>query len=58
VLTIKELADLLSLNCDPDELIQILNINDIKGEYVPEGIISADSEIGIMFREVTLKMSC
>lgn len=38
--------------------IQIMNIDEIKGEYVPEGMISADIEIGIMFTEVKIKMFC
>jgi hypothetical protein len=38
--------------------LQILNINNIKGEYIPEGIISADNEIGIMVTELQLKTFC
>jgi hypothetical protein len=38
--------------------LQIMNINSLRGEYVPEGIISADKEIGIMFPDVVIKMFC
>lgn len=38
--------------------IQIMNINELKGKYIPEGMISADSEIGIMFEGVKIKMFC
>ena len=38
--------------------IQIMNIDNIKGEYVPEGMISADQEIGIMVTDLQLKMFC
>ena len=38
--------------------IKIANIDSLKGEYVPEGMISADSEIGIMLTEVKLIMYC
>ena len=33
-------------------------INEIKGEYVPEGMISADKEIGLMLTDVHLKLFC
>lgn len=38
--------------------LQILNIDEIKGEYVGEGMISAGKEIGIMYRDVQIKMYC
>jgi len=38
--------------------IKILNIDQLKGEYVPECMISADSEIGIMLTDVKLIMYC
>jgi hypothetical protein len=38
--------------------IQLLNIDEIKGEYVPEGMISANSEIGIMLENVTVRTWC
>ena len=37
--------------------IQIFNIDEIEGEYYPEGLLSVDSEVGISY-EVTLKMFC
>ena len=45
------------MNTD-DQVIQIMNINDLRGEYVPEGMISADSEIGIMFTDVVIRTYC
>jgi len=38
--------------------IQIANINELKGEYIPEGMISANKEIGIMYQNVEIKMFC
>lgn len=43
---------------DSNARIKIANINEIKGEYVPEGMISADVEIGIMFTDVKILMYC
>lgn len=43
---------------DTEGTLQIMNIDNIKGEYVPEGMISADSEIGIMITDVVLKSFC
>lgn len=38
--------------------IQILNIANIEGTYIPEGMISADIEIGLMFQGVVIKTFC
>ena len=38
--------------------LQILNISEVKGQYVGEGLISADQEIGINYRNVQIKMYC
>jgi hypothetical protein len=38
--------------------ISIANIDQIKGEYVPDGMISTESEVGIMYQDVTIKMFC
>ena len=38
--------------------LTIGNINEIKGQYAGEGLISADQEVGIMYTEVQLKMWC
>ena len=38
--------------------LQIVNIDEMKGEYVGEGMISAGKEIGIMYRDVMLKLYC
>jgi len=38
--------------------LQVMNINNINGQYAGEGLISADSEIGLLFREVQLKITC
>jgi hypothetical protein len=38
--------------------LQIMNIDEMKGEYIGEGMISAGKEIGIMYKDVTLKMFC
>lgn len=38
--------------------LQILNIDELKGEYIGEGMISAGKEIGIMYKDVSLKLYC
>jgi len=38
--------------------LQILNIDELKGEYIGEGMISANKEIGIMYKDVQIKMFC
>jgi hypothetical protein len=38
--------------------LTIENINEIKGQYAGEGLISADREVGIMYTEVQLKTWC
>ena len=41
-----------------DRVVQVWNLDSIKGQYVPEGMISAGSEIGIMFNDVVLRTFC
>jgi hypothetical protein len=41
-----------------DRVVQVWNMDNIKGQYVPEGMISAGSEIGIRFGEVILRTFC
>ena len=41
-----------------ESTLEISNINNVKGEYIPENIISADSEIGIIYRDIILKTFC
>ena len=38
--------------------IQIFNINEIKGKYAGEGLISANKEIGMIFENVQVKCFC
>jgi hypothetical protein len=38
--------------------IQILNIDKIRGQYAGEGLISADQEIGIMYKDIQIKLFC
>ena len=38
--------------------LQILNIDEMKGEYIGEGMISAGKEVGIMYRDCQIKMFC
>lgn len=40
------------------EGIQIVNIDKISGQYAGEGLISADQEIGIILKNIVLKMTC
>ena len=40
-----------------DMVVQIYNIDKINGQYIPEGMISADSEIGIM-ADIILRTYC
>jgi hypothetical protein len=37
--------------------IQVMNINEIKGEYIPEGVMQ-NNEIGILYKDVQLKITC
>lgn len=37
--------------------LQVININSIKGAYIPEGVMG-NSEIGILYKDVQLKMFC
>ena len=41
-----------------DSVVQIVNVDNIKGEYIPEGLLSADAEIGIMFTDVIIRTYC
>lgn len=41
-----------------DTTVQVFNINDIKGEYLPEGQIQADNVIGIAYKDIVLKTYC
>lgn len=41
-----------------DTTVQVYNINDIKGEYLPEGQIQADNVIGISYKDIVLKTYC
>jgi hypothetical protein len=43
---------------DANSNLQIVNISSLKGEYIPEGVISADKEIGIMYSDVQIKAFC
>jgi hypothetical protein len=56
--TLEGYLNLYLNDIDATEGIQVANINELRGEYVPEGMISADSEIGIMLKEVQLKTWC
>lgn len=38
--------------------LQILNISELKGEYLAEGTTSAAKEIGIMYRDVQIRLFC
>ena len=38
--------------------LQILDIDDLKGQYIPEGILEGRKEIGIMFTDVVIKTWC
>jgi uncharacterized protein (TIGR02145 family) len=38
--------------------IQILNIDKVNGQYAGEGLLSADKEIGIVYRDIQLKIFC
>jgi len=38
--------------------LQIVGIEEMTGEYIPEGMISASKEIGIMYKDVKIKMFC
>lgn len=38
--------------------IQIENINEIKGQYVAEGLMGPSNEIAIMFKDVEVKAFC
>jgi hypothetical protein len=38
--------------------IQIINIDNLKGQYAGEGLISADREVGIMYKNVQIKLFC
>lgn len=38
--------------------LQVMNINNINGQYAGEGLVSADSEIGIIYKDIQLKMTC
>lgn len=38
--------------------LQVMNINNINGQYAGEGLISADSEVGIVYKDIQLKMTC
>lgn len=38
--------------------LQLVNIDEMKGEYIGEGMISASKEIGIMYRDVQIKLFC
>lgn len=38
--------------------LQIIGIEEMKGEYIPEGMISANKEIGILYKDVKIKMFC
>ena len=38
--------------------LEIMNIDKIKGQYAGEGLISADQEIGIMYKGVQVKLYC
>ena len=38
--------------------LQIVGINELKGQYIPEGVMESRKEIGIMFENVTLKTWC
>jgi hypothetical protein len=42
---------------DQDSAIQVVNIADLKGQYIPEGVIDQNKEIGIMY-EVELRLFC
>lgn len=41
-----------------DQVIQIVNIDSIRGEYLPEGQIQADNVIGIAYRDIKIKTYC
>lgn len=38
--------------------LQVMNIDDMEAEYIGEGAISAGKEIGIMYKNVKLKLFC
>jgi hypothetical protein len=38
--------------------LQVLDINNLKGQYIPEGILEGRKEIGIMFTDVVIKTWC
>lgn len=38
--------------------LQIVGIEEMKGEYIPEGMISASKEVGIMYKDVKIRMFC
>jgi hypothetical protein len=38
--------------------IQIVNIDKVNGQYAGEGLISADKEIGMIYRDIQLKLFC
>jgi hypothetical protein len=40
-----------------DQVVQVISIDNIEGEYVPEGMLSADSEIGIM-AQIKIRTYC
>lgn len=46
------------LNMIHDDSKLKINIDKITGEYVGEGVLSIDSEIGIMYRDVVIEASC
>lgn len=41
-----------------DSVVQIYSIDKIKGEYIPEGILSGDKEIGIMYTDIVIRTYC
>lgn len=43
---------------DQDVALQVVNIGQLKGQYMPEGSIDQNKEIGIMYEGVELKMFC
>jgi hypothetical protein len=43
---------------DSDHCIQVVNIQQLKGQYMPEGSIDQNKEIGIMYEGVELKLFC
>ncbi|TSA56913.1 hypothetical protein D4R42_02640 [bacterium] len=40
------------------DCIRVLNIDDLKGVYLHEGERSADTELGVMYPEIQIKMWC